>query len=62
MVKDHSYREKTGGCHFIGYYFPVAARDLLYALSQRWVNTYHVLYYTNSGALAGTGTSSKGPA
>ena len=50
--------EETRCCH-IGYWFQLAARVLLYALSHRQDNTYHGLCYTSRGALAGTrnGTS-----
>ena len=42
MVKDH-----------IGYSYWLTARVLLYAPSHRQDNTYHSLYYTSRGALAG---------
>ena len=38
----------------MGYSFRLAARVLLYASSHRQDNTYHGLYYTSHGALAGT--------
>ena len=54
MVKDHldSEREETQ-CHHMGYSFRLAARVLLYASSHRQDNTYHGLFYTSCGALAG---------
>ena len=45
-------REETRCCH-MGYSFRLAAR-VLYASSRRQDNTYHCLYYTSRGALAGT--------
>ena len=48
-------------CRHIGYSYRLAARDLLYAPSHRQDNTYHGLYYTSRGALAGTRNSSMGP-
>ena len=56
MVKNHSAREETR-CHHIGYSFQLAARVLLYAPSHRQDNTYHSLWYTRRGALAGTRNS-----
>ena len=35
----------------------LAAQDILYAPSHRQDNTYHGLYYTSRGALAGTRNS-----
>ena len=52
-------REETCRCH-IGYSFRLAARVLLHASSHRQDNTYHGLYYTSRGALAGTRNSSMG--
>ena len=52
-------REETRCCH-IGYFFWLAARVLLYAPSHRKDNTYHSLWYTSHGALAGTRISSIG--
>ena len=52
---------KETRCRHIGYYFRLAARDLLYASSHRQDNTYHGLCYTSRGALAGTRNSSLGP-
>ena len=46
-------RKETRCCH-IGYSYPLTARVLLYAPSHRQDNTYHSLYYTSRGALAGT--------
>ena len=56
MVKDHSDREREETrCRRL------AARVLLYASSHRHDNTYHGLYDTSRGALAGTRNSSVGP-
>ena len=56
MVKDHSdserEREETC-CRHMGYSFRLTARVLLYASSHRLDSTYHGLYYTSRGALAG---------
>ena len=41
-------------CRHIGYSYQLTARVLLYAPSQRQDNTYHGLWYTSHGALAGT--------
>ena len=51
MVKDHLRGNPL--CHR-GYSFQLAARVLLYVSSQRQDNTYHILCYTSSRALAGT--------
>ena len=59
MVKDHSDSEK--GNRYIGYYYRLTARVILYAPSHRQDNTYHGLCYTSRGALAGTRNSSMGP-
>ena len=32
IVEDHSAREETSCCHFIGYFFELAERNLLYML------------------------------
>ena len=48
-------------CRHKGYFFRLAARVLLYALSHRQDSTYHSLCYTGRGALAGTRNSSMGP-
>ena len=53
-------RKETSCCH-IGYFYRLAARDLLYAPSHRQDNTYHGLCYTSRGALAGTRNRSMGP-
>ena len=45
-------REETQ-CHHMGYSFWLTARVLLYAPSYRQDNTYHGLWYTSRGALAG---------
>ena len=55
MVKDHSDREKGNPLPPHGLHF------LLYAPSHRQDSTYHYLWYTSRGALAGTGNSSMGP-
>ena len=48
-------------CRHIGYSYRLTARVLLYAPSHRQDNTYHGLWYTSCGALAGTRNSSMGP-
>ena len=48
-------------CRHMGYSFRLTARVLLYAPSHRQDSTYHGLYYTSRGALAGTRNSSVGP-
>ena len=48
-------------CRHMGYYFQLTARVLLYAPSHRQDSTYHSLWYTSRGALAGTRNSSMGP-
>ena len=52
---------KETRCRHIGYSYRLTARVLLYAPSHRQDNTYHNLYYTSPGALAGTRNSSMGP-
>ena len=52
-------REETR-CRHGGYSFRLAARVLLYASFHRQDNTYHGLWYTSRGALAGTRNSSMG--
>ena len=54
MVKNYSdsEREETR-CRYMGYSFQLAAIVLLYASSHRQDSTYHSLYYTSRGALAG---------
>ena len=47
--------------HYKGYFFQLAAMVLLYSPSHRQDSTYHSLYYTSCGALAGTRNSSVGP-
>ena len=61
MAKDHLIVRKETRCRNIGYSFRLTARVLLYALSHRQDSTYHGLYYTSCGALAGTRNSSMGP-
>ena len=56
----HSIYGLTRCCH-IGYSYRLTARVLLYAPSHRQDNTYHGLYYTSRGALAGRRNSSMGP-
>ena len=51
---------KETRCRHIGYSFRLTARVLLYAPSHRQDNTYHGLFYTSRGALAGTRNSSMG--
>ena len=45
----------------MGYFFRLTAMVLLYAPSHRQDGTYHGLYYTSRGALAGMRNSSMGP-
>ena len=52
---------KETRCHYMGCYFRLTARVLLYAQSHRQDNTYHGLCYTSRGALAGIRNSSMGP-
>ena len=52
---------KETRCRHIGYSYRLTARVLLYAPSHRQDNTYHGLWYTSHGALAGTRNSSMGP-
>ena len=54
MEKLHSNSERGNPLHHMGYSFWLAARVLLYASSHRQDNTYHGLYYTSRGSLAGT--------
>ena len=51
---------KETRCRQIGYSLRLTARVLLYAPSHRQDSTFHSLYYTNRGALAGTRNSSMG--
>ena len=53
-------RKETRFVH-IGYSYRITARILLYVPPHRQDNTYHDLYYTSRGALAGTRNSSMGP-
>ena len=52
---------KETRCHHIGYSYRLTARVLLYTPSHRQNNTYHGVYYTSRGTLAGTRNSSMGP-
>ena len=54
MVKDHSDNERGNPLPPHRLLFPISIRVLLYASSHRQDNTYHSLYYTSRGALAGT--------
>ena len=54
MVKDHSDSKRGNPLPPHGLLFLIAARVLLYAPSHRQDITYHALYYTSHGALAGT--------
>ena len=45
----------------MGYSFRLTARVLLYSPSHKQDSTYHGLWYTSCGALAGTRNSSMGP-
>ena len=53
-------REETR-CRHMGYSFRLAAMVILNASSHRQDNTYHILYYTSRGALAGTRNSLMDP-
>ena len=57
MVKDHSDSDRGNPLLPHG----LAARVPLYAPSHRQNGTYHGLWYTSHGALAGTRNSSMGP-
>ena len=59
MVKDHSDSERGNLLPPHGLLFPINSKGFLYAPSQ--VSTYHSLYYTSRGALAGMRNSSMGP-
>ena len=48
-------------CRRIGYSFRLTARVLLYAPFHRQDSTYHGLYYTSRGTLAGARNISMGP-
>ena len=52
MVKDHSDSERGNPLPLHELSFRLAARFFLYASSHRKDNTYHVICYTSSGALA----------
>ena len=52
---------KETRCRHIGYSYRLTARFFLYAPSHRQDNTYHGLWYTSRGALAGARNSSMGP-
>ena len=52
---------KETRCRHMGYSFRLTARFLLYAPSHRQDSTYHGLYYTSRGALAGTKNTSMVP-
>ena len=58
MVEDPQIARDDTRCRHMGYFFRLAARVLLYALSHRQDNTYDFLCYTRRGALAGTRNSS----
>ena len=61
MVKDHSDSKRGNLLPPHRLLIPIAARVLLYVLSHRQDNTYHILCYTRWGALAGMRNSSMGP-
>ena len=61
MVKTILIVRKETRCRHISYSYRLAARVLLYAPSHRQDNTYHGLYYTSRGTLAGTRNSSMRP-
>ena len=58
MVKYHTDSERGNPMPHMGYSFWLTARVLLYAPSHRQDNSYHSLWYTSRGALAGTTNSS----
>ena len=59
MIKDNSDSEReTCCCNLMGYFFQLAARDLLYTPSHRQDSTYQVLWYTSCEALVGMRNSS----
>ena len=60
LTTTHIVREETR-CRHMGYSFRLTARVLLYAQSHRQDSTYHGLWYTSRGAMAGTTNSSMGP-
>ena len=60
MVKDHSDSERGNPLPPHGLLFPISSKVFLYASSHRQDNTYHRLFYTSRGALAGTRNSSLG--
>ena len=54
MVNDIQIAREKTRCRHMCYYFRLAARVLVYALSHRQDSTFHGLCYTSRGALAGT--------
>ena len=54
MVKDHLITIKETRCRHIGYSYRLTAMVLLYTSSHRQDSTYHGIYYTSRGAMAGT--------
>ena len=58
MVKYHSDSERGNPLPHKGYSFRLIARVLLYAPSHRQDSSYHSLWYTSHGALAGMKNSS----
>ena len=62
MVKDHSDSERGKTCcRHMCYSFRLAARVILYEPSPQTEGTYHGLYYTSRGALAGMRNKAIGP-
>ena len=61
MVKDHSDSERGNPLPAHRLLFPISSKGSLYASSHRRDNTYHGLYYTSRGALAGKRNSSMCP-
>ena len=57
MVKGHSDSERGHLLSLHGLLFPLSSKGYLYASSHRQDNTYHGLFYTSRGALAGTRNS-----
>ena len=58
VVKDHSARQESCSCHYMGYSFQLAASVLLETSSYREDSTYHGLCSISRGALAGMRNSS----
>ena len=62
MVKDQSDNKRGNPLPPHGLLFAISSKgSFIYAPSHRQDSTYHGLYYTSRGALAGTRHSSVGP-